>query len=136
MSSTGSIVGRKTARELAAYHEAGHAIVARTYGLAVPHVSIDGDGHGVTKHERCAPELELRIALAGIEAEASASGIDEWWSATDVELAARCGDDIIRAARLGEIVDAADALHDVREILRDRWAAVAAMAEELVLASA
>lgn len=79
------------ALELAAYHEAGHAVAAEARGSSVPAAALGiRPGQGWCAHTRVGIEDELVIAMAGLVAEERLAGVfDE----------RPCGGDIVRCIR-------------------------------------
>jgi ATP-dependent Zn protease len=132
-------------RELAAYHEAGHAVVAHALGVEVEGVSIMQDqgslGHTTTplpenvdsSHEEANADLEKHL-ITGVAGAASEELLTE-------ELSELPGKDLVGVAKLlmgledaGAPVqaDSAEALDEAKSILRDNWGSVRALAEALL----
>lgn len=124
-------------RELAAYHEAGHAVIAEYFDLRLAGVSIDAFGRGECRHEPCGSYPELMICLAGIEAEARVLGFETWCLGfTDAEIMQRACGDLIRANELATAHPDLwpRSLADVRRLLTTDsvWAGVVALADDLL----
>jgi hypothetical protein len=130
---------------LTAYHEAGHAVMAQLCGQQITRVEIVGDAdHTGSVYSLRFPaspdsgdgsgdiEDRLKCTLAGIVAEAIASGREEWDEKSE---------DLDLAVRLAmQLVDDCEAVlpfleqyrRDIERELRDRWAAVELLAIELL----
>jgi ATP-dependent Zn protease len=132
-------------KELAAYHEAGHAVVAHTLGVEVEGVSIVQDqgssGHTTTPRpdnvdssdEEVSADLEKHL-ITGVAGAASEELLTE-------ELSDLRGKDLEGVAKLlmgledaGAPVqaDSEEALDKAKSILRDNWGSVQALAEALL----
>ena len=125
--------------KLAAYHEAGHAVIAKVFGLRVRRVSIDGVGRGECSHEPCGPYPELLICLAGIEAEARVLGFETWCAGfTDAEIVQRACGDLLRANALVETHPHLwpRAVLEVRRLIfaTDVWTDISTLASQLLAA--
>lgn len=132
-------------KELAAYHEAGHAVVAHALGVEVEGVSIVQDegssGHTTTprpanvgsSNEEASADLEKHL-ITGVAGAASEELLTE-------ELSELPGKDLAGVAKLlmaledaGAPVqaDSEEALDEAKSILRDNWGRVRALAEALL----
>lgn len=127
--------------ELAAYHEAGHAVMAQAFDLRVSEITLelreDGRARGECRHEPCGFYPELMICLAGIQAEARVLGHDEWSAAfSDDELIERAAGDLVRAAAITKARPdlLTPAFGEVRRLLAtpDVWADVEMLAKILL----
>lgn len=134
---------------LTAYHEAGHALASELYGQVLTRVEIVGDSEhsGTTVALRFpsdtdegqtsqatlkAVEDQLRCVLAGTVAEMMVAGREDWDEPSEdldvaVRLAMKLVDDCEDVLPLLE-----DVRMDLERILRERWAAVERLAEELI----
>jgi hypothetical protein len=141
------------AERLTAFHEAGHAVMAELCGRQVTEVEIVGDrdhsgmvrslafppdrAAGVPAEDQTEDvELQLKIILAGTVAEAMVSGREDWDETSEdldaaVGLAMRLVDDCEDVLPL-----LADIRSDVERDLRGHWAAVDALAAELLIRKA
>jgi ATP-dependent Zn protease len=132
-------------KELAAYHEAGHAVVAHALGVEVEGVSIVQDqgssGHTTTPRpdnvdssdEEVSADLEKHL-ITGVAGAASEELLTE-------ELSDLRGKNLEGVAKLlmgledaGAPVqaDSEEALDKAKSILRDHWGSVQALAEALL----
>ncbi len=132
-------------KELAAYHEAGHAVVAHALGVEVEGVSIVQDegnlGHTTTPRpdnvdssdEEASADLEKHL-ITGVAGAASEELFTE-------ELSELPGKDMAGVAKLlmgledaGAPVqaDSEEALDEAKSILRENWSSVQALAEALL----
>ncbi len=132
-------------KELAAYHEAGHAVVAHALGVEVEGVSIVQDqgssGHTTTPRpdnvdssdEEVSADLEKHL-ITGVAGAASEELLTE-------ELSDLRGKDLEGVAKLlmgledaGASVqaDSEEALDKAKSILRDNWGSVQALAGALL----
>ena len=138
-----------SAELLTAYHEAGHALASELYGQVLTRVEIVGDAEhsGTTESLRFpvdpdeggtssasveAIENRLRCVLAGTVAEMMVSEREGWAeSSEDLEAAVRLAMKLV-----DDCEDVLPLLEDVRadleQLLRERWSAVDALADELV----
>ena len=131
-----------TSEQATAYHEAGHAVVALSFGRPVQCVSIVPDreylgicelGKGVHRPSDDWLEREILIALGGIAAEARFTGIYAWDAAArDQKYVRRLAEQRAgerRAERLQRRL-----LAKAEHLLADegRWRAVELIAEELL----
>ncbi len=134
---------------LTAYHEAGHALASELYGQVLTRVEILGDTEhsGTTETLRFpvdpdeggssrasveAIENRLRCVLAGTVAEMMVSEREGWnESSEDLELAVRLAMKLV-----DDCEDVLPLLEDLRadleNVLREHWAAVESLADELV----
>jgi ATP-dependent Zn protease len=138
-------VVRERNKELAAYHEAGHAVVAHALGVEVEGVSIvqyEGSmGHTTTplpenadsSDEEASADLEKHL-ITGVAGAASEELLTE-------ELSELPGKDMAGVAKLligleytGAPVqaDSEEALDKAKSILHDNWGSVRALAEALL----
>jgi hypothetical protein len=138
-------VVRERNKELAAYHEAGHAVVAHALGVEVEGVSIvqyEGSmGHTTTplpenadsSDEEASADLEKHLIM-GVAGAASEELLTE-------ELSELPGKDMAGVAKLligleytGAPVqaDSEEALDKAKSILHDNWGSVRALAEALL----
>ncbi len=65
--------GTNDALRGAAFHEAGHVVVARAFGLTVEKIEIGGDGSGkatISSAAHLPPIDQIALCVAGIEAQA------------------------------------------------------------------
>jgi Peptidase family M41 len=136
---------RERNKELAAYHEAGHAVVAHALGVEVEGVSIvqygGSIGHTTTplpenadsSDEEASADLEKHL-LTGVAGAASEELLTE-------ELSELPGKDMAGVAKLlmgledtGAPVqaDSEEALGKAKSILHDNWGSVRALAEALL----
>lgn len=118
--------GDKKAVPLAAtaYHEAGHALVARHYGARITRLTIEGSDWGLAQYQvgTAGPAALAGVAIAGALAESIFSG------------RTISGSDSDREAFHRHVADAAEGIAVMartRELLRRNWTAVAALAKEL-----
>lgn len=138
------------ADSLTAVHEAGHAVMAELCGRLLTEVEIVGDReHSGMVHSLAFPpdrsgavppedeaedvERQLKIVLAGTVAETMFAGREDWDETSAdldeaVRLAMRLVDDCEDVLPL-----LADIRSDVERDLRSRWAAVEAVARELLI---
>ena len=134
---------------LTAYHEAGHALASELYGQVLTRVEILGDSEhsgttealrflfdpdegGAAQASAEAIENRLRCVLAGTVAEMMVSEREDWSESSEdldvaVRLAMKLVDDCEDVLPLLEDVRA-----DLEKVLRERWAAVERLADELV----
>jgi ATP-dependent Zn protease len=132
------------AERLTAFHEAGHAVMAELCGRLLTEVEILGDRDHTGSVQSLAlnpkPDAEvedierhLKIILAGTVAEAMVSGREDWdETSEDLDAAVR------QAMRLVDDCEdvlplLADIRSDVESDLRRQWAAVEALAAELLI---
>jgi ATP-dependent Zn protease len=136
-------------KRLTAFHEAGHAVMAELCGQHITRVEIEGDSEHSgsvqslrfepdpsevlsAEEEAASVEARLKCVLAGTVAENMVSGVDQWDEGSeDLEMAVRL------AMRLvDDCEDVLPLLEDVRDELRrelgEHWAAVEALAAELL----
>lgn len=145
----------------AAYHEAGHAIVADGVGYTVTLVSVDGEGFGNTGFRAPSTDYSrgsmagrwrlLMVSLAGSLAEAiyldrpDIGSLDEMVDSIESDLLLRPQDErewhgeAGNVAQLVEHLDPAErqaelaeARDDALVLLRERWDDVEGLAEELL----
>ena len=132
-----------SARELTAYHEAGHAVVTLALGRPVASVSIRPDhqflglctfGKAVFRPSEDWVEREILIALAGLAAEARHSGEYAWdaagkdWQAAEGLAIERAGDAKKAQRLLRRLLGKAEHLRTQDE----NWRAVERIAKELL----
>jgi hypothetical protein len=112
-------------RALGAYHEAGHAVIARALGVAVDSVSADGAGHIVFRNVNQDRLAAAAVGLAGQAAEKRLLGWARDLSGTDQH-------------HVDANIDGAGELWEVRSrverLLDSHWPAVDALAEQLAYA--
>jgi hypothetical protein len=110
---------------VAAYHEAGHAVIAHTLGVQVRNVSVDTDGGGVTKHRAIGGECAILIGLAGPYAQRRYAPKSRWRGRSHMGFKSGCDFDTV--------VDLIYDMHGKGKVAEAYHRYVEARAEQLVL---
>ena len=132
-------------RVTAAYHEAGHALIAFLHGVRHQSITVDAEGHGgfVCDRNSLSTEIETMISMAGpasaylhhkhdrgnVPSLAESITSDDYWSDTDRRDACK-GMELLPPEEHGTIME--QYWNRTLEILRSRWPIVQAVASALV----
>lgn len=113
-------------RDAAAYHEAGHAVVAWALGCIVRLVTIDADGGRCECEDPPEPEGKLVLCFAGPASQRTHGPVESWHGGGDYGKAVEVGHSGISDERVRELID------KTYELVVEHWGNIGRVADALI----